>query len=62
MPIFTAIGAALAGALHDSIATLAGDPGRRLAMAEAARAIATPDAAERVADAVLDASRMKEAA
>jgi UDP-N-acetylglucosamine:LPS N-acetylglucosamine transferase len=31
-------------------------------MAEAARAIATPDAADRVADAVLEASALKEAA
>ena len=52
----------LAEALRGSIAALAGDRGRRLAMAEAARAIATPDAADRVADAVLEASDMKEAA
>ncbi len=36
------------------LAELAGDPDKRLAMAEAARALAKPDAAERVADAVLD--------
>jgi UDP-N-acetylglucosamine--N-acetylmuramyl-(pentapeptide) pyrophosphoryl-undecaprenol N-acetylglucosamine transferase len=52
----------LAEQLRNTIAALAGDPARRLAMAAAARAIATPDAAERVADAVLDASRMQEAA
>ena len=53
--------AALAEDLRGAIASLATDPARRLAMAAAARAIATPDAAGRVADAVLDASR-KEAA
>jgi UDP-N-acetylglucosamine--N-acetylmuramyl-(pentapeptide) pyrophosphoryl-undecaprenol N-acetylglucosamine transferase len=54
--------ARLAEALHDAIATLAADPAARLAMAEAARALALPDAAERVADAVLAASAWQEAA
>ena len=54
--------AALAEELRGSIASLAANPARRLAMAQAARAIATPDAADRVADAVLEASRMQEAA
>jgi UDP-N-acetylglucosamine--N-acetylmuramyl-(pentapeptide) pyrophosphoryl-undecaprenol N-acetylglucosamine transferase len=52
----------LAEELHATLAALAADPARRLAMAEAARALATPDAAERVADAVLAASAWKEAA
>lgn len=44
---------ALAPRLRDVLSTLAADPGRRLAMADAARALARPDAADRVADAVL---------
>ena len=52
----------LAEDLRGAIAALAADPARRLAMAQAARAIATPDAADRVADAVLEASALKEAA
>ena len=43
------------------LAELAADPARRLAMATAARALAMPDAADRVADAVL-ATIQKEAA
>ena len=39
--------------LRDVLGELANDPGRRFAMADAARALAKPDAAERVADAVL---------
>jgi len=54
--------ASLAEDLRGAIAALAADPVRRLAMAQAARAIATPDAADRVADAVLEASGLKEAA
>lgn len=46
-------GDALAHELRDVLAALAADPGRRLAMAEAARLLAKPDAAERVADIVL---------
>jgi UDP-N-acetylglucosamine--N-acetylmuramyl-(pentapeptide) pyrophosphoryl-undecaprenol N-acetylglucosamine transferase len=54
-------GAALLFAQDESLATklaqalreLAADPQRRLAMAEAARSIALPDAAEKVADIVL---------
>ena len=42
----------LAARLQAQLAELAIDPARRLRMAEAARALALPDAAERVADAV----------
>ena len=55
-------GERLAEELRATLAALAADPPRRLAMAEAARALARPDAAERVADAVLAASAWKEAA
>jgi UDP-N-acetylglucosamine--N-acetylmuramyl-(pentapeptide) pyrophosphoryl-undecaprenol N-acetylglucosamine transferase len=55
-------GDALAVVLRVILAALAADPARRLAMAEAARALSTPVAAERVADAVLAASAWKEAA
>ncbi len=51
----------LAARLREVLAGLARDPGRRFAMADAARALARPDAAERVADAVLATIR-KEAA
>ena len=47
--------------LQPLLAELAADPGKRLAMATAARALARPDAAARVADAVLQTIR-KEAA
>jgi UDP-N-acetylglucosamine--N-acetylmuramyl-(pentapeptide) pyrophosphoryl-undecaprenol N-acetylglucosamine transferase len=43
----------LAANLARALRELAADPPRRLAMAEAARAIALPDAAEKVADIVL---------
>jgi UDP-N-acetylglucosamine--N-acetylmuramyl-(pentapeptide) pyrophosphoryl-undecaprenol N-acetylglucosamine transferase len=52
----------LADNLRGVIGALAGDPARRLAMAEAARGLARPDAAERVADIVLAATAMREAA
>jgi len=52
---------ALAANLGAVLGELARDPGRRFAMADAARALAKPDAAERVADAVL-ATIQKEAA
>ena len=45
----------LAARLQPVLAELIADPARRLRMAEAARALAMPDAAERVADAVLAA-------
>ena len=51
----------LAARLQQVLAELAADPARRLAMANAARALAMPDAADRVADAVLETIR-KEAA
>ena len=51
----------LAARLRETLSELARDPGRRFAMADAARALAKPDAAERVADAVLATIR-KEAA
>ncbi len=43
----------LTARLRDVLGELAKDPGKRFAMADAARALAKPDAAERVADAVL---------
>jgi len=46
-------GDGLAAQLQATLAELARDPARRFAMADAARALARPDAAERVADAVL---------
>jgi len=49
-------GKALADDLRNVLAMLAADPVRRLAMAEAARLLARPDAAERVAEIVLQAS------
>ena len=51
----------LAARLQPLLAELAADPGKRLAMAKAARALARPDAAAHVADAVLATIR-KEAA
>ncbi|MDO5506465.1 MAG: undecaprenyldiphospho-muramoylpentapeptide beta-N-acetylglucosaminyltransferase [Pseudoxanthomonas suwonensis] len=50
-------GDALSMQLATSLQALAADPQRRLQMAQAARAIARPDAAERVARAALDVSR-----
>lgn len=47
-------GDALASRLHDTLRELAGDPGKRLAMAQAARRLAKPDAAERIADIILE--------
>ena len=53
----------LVGQLREALSALATDPARRLAMAEAARALDRPDAAARVADAVLSAATdTKEAA
>lgn len=46
--------AALAERLHALLRELAADPARRLAMASAARALARPDAAERIADIILE--------
>ena len=51
---------AVRASLREVLDGLARDPARRLAMAEAARALAMPDAADRVADAVL--ATLKEAA
>ncbi|HSD17035.1 MAG TPA: undecaprenyldiphospho-muramoylpentapeptide beta-N-acetylglucosaminyltransferase [Thermomonas sp.] len=51
----------LAARLQSLLAELAADPGKRVAMASAARSLAKPDAAERVADVVLETIR-KEAA
>src|SRR5690606_11138467 len=48
--------------LQAVLASLLADPAQRLAMAEAARALSIPDAADRVADAVLAAAGWKEAA
>jgi UDP-N-acetylglucosamine--N-acetylmuramyl-(pentapeptide) pyrophosphoryl-undecaprenol N-acetylglucosamine transferase len=44
----------LAAQLQATLCELAADPGRRLAMAEAARTLAKPDAAERIADIILE--------
>jgi len=49
-------GDTLAVDLRNALAELVSSPARRLAMAEAARGLAMPDAAERVADIVLQAS------
>jgi UDP-N-acetylglucosamine--N-acetylmuramyl-(pentapeptide) pyrophosphoryl-undecaprenol N-acetylglucosamine transferase len=49
-------GDALAAKLGDALSALAADPARRPAMAEAARGLARPEAAARVADAVLEAA------
>ena len=45
----------LAARLRDVLAPLSADADKRLAMARAARALARPDAAQRVAEAVLAA-------
>jgi UDP-N-acetylglucosamine--N-acetylmuramyl-(pentapeptide) pyrophosphoryl-undecaprenol N-acetylglucosamine transferase len=55
-------GERLAEELRATLAAMAADPARRLAMAEAAHALARPQAAEHVADAVLAAGAWKEAA
>lgn len=49
-------GESLAEDLRIALGELEADPARRLAMAQAARALARPDAAERVADIVIQAS------
>lgn len=54
-------GEGLDARLAAELARLAGDGGRRIAMANAARAIATPEAAERVAQVVMQEARMQEA-
>ncbi|MGH8060801.1 MAG: undecaprenyldiphospho-muramoylpentapeptide beta-N-acetylglucosaminyltransferase [Pseudoxanthomonas sp.] len=52
----------LAGHLQATLRGLGADPGGRLAMAEAARALAKPDAAERIADIILEESTLEQAA
>ena len=52
----------LAVHLQRVLGELAGDAGRRLAMAEAARTLAKPDAAERIADIILEESDWEQAA
>ena len=52
----------LATRLQQVLGELAVDPTRRLAMAEAARALAKPDAAERIADIILEESELERAA
>jgi UDP-N-acetylglucosamine--N-acetylmuramyl-(pentapeptide) pyrophosphoryl-undecaprenol N-acetylglucosamine transferase len=47
----------LAGKLAECLRELAGDPAQRLEMAQAARRLAWPDAAERVAEIVLQEAR-----
>ena len=54
-------GSPLATRLRGVLGDLARDPGKRFAMADAARSLAKPDAAERVADAVLAAIRKEPA-
>ena len=51
----------LAPRLQQILGALAVDPARRLAMARAARALAMPDAAERIADIILEQARPEEA-
>jgi UDP-N-acetylglucosamine--N-acetylmuramyl-(pentapeptide) pyrophosphoryl-undecaprenol N-acetylglucosamine transferase len=53
---------ALADQLLNVLRELRTDPARRLEMAEAARSLAKPDAAARVADIVMDEIRLREAA
>jgi len=53
---------ALAGQLTDVLRDLRADPARRLAMAEAARGLARPDAAARVADIVIEEIRRHDGA
>lgn len=48
--------------LQALLSELAADPARRLAMAEAARLLAKPDAAERIADIILEESLLERAA
>lgn len=52
----------LAARLQRTLAELAADPARRLAMADAARSLAKPDAAERIADIILEESILERAA
>jgi len=51
--------ATLAERLATTLRELAGDPAKRLAMADAARSLAKPDAADRVADAVLQVGKQQ---
>jgi UDP-N-acetylglucosamine--N-acetylmuramyl-(pentapeptide) pyrophosphoryl-undecaprenol N-acetylglucosamine transferase len=46
--------------LRETLAELAADPGQRLAMARAARALARPDAADHVAQVVIQEARLRE--
>ena len=48
---------ALADLLHAQLAVFAAGPARLQAMGQAARALAKPDAAERVADAVMEVAK-----
>lgn len=52
----------LASRLQQVLSELASDPARRLAMANAARSLAKPDAAERIADIILEESELERAA
>ena len=54
-------GDGLAGRLAEALASLARDRTQRMAMAIAARSLARPDAAERVAQVVMQEARMQEA-
>jgi UDP-N-acetylglucosamine--N-acetylmuramyl-(pentapeptide) pyrophosphoryl-undecaprenol N-acetylglucosamine transferase len=51
----------LADRLQTVLGELRADAGKRIAMAEAARTLAKPDAAARVADIVLDVIRLRDA-
>ena len=52
----------LATRLQQVLETLANDPQRRLSMATAARVLAKPDAAERIADIILEESILEQQA
>lgn len=52
--VLVAEGADFEQRLADAVASLAADPARRLAMAEAARSLAKPDATHRIADVCLE--------
>ena len=52
----------LAANLQQALAALVVDPQRRLSMANAARTLARPDAAERIADIILEESILEQQA
>ena len=52
----------LAANLQQALVALVADPQRRLSMANAARTLAKPDAAERIADIILEESILEQQA